>query len=74
MFTGPIVPARATAGAIGAPRFGVHVGRVRSWRLDLVPSLDVDSVEGTYLAFGPDANGVRMTRWLRRLDTQPLLL
>ena len=38
----------------------VHVGRVNSWRrLDLVASWDVDSVDGTYLAFAPDANGAR---------------
>ena len=50
----------------------VHVGRVNSWRrLDLVASWDVDSVDGTYLAFGPDANGARLATWLRRLRTQP---
>ena len=32
----------------------VHVGRVNSWRrLDLVASWDVDSVDGTNLAFAP---------------------
>jgi hypothetical protein len=52
----------------------VHVGRVNSWRrLDLVANWNVDSVDGTYLAFGPDANGARLARWLRRLDTQPVL-
>jgi len=52
----------------------VHVGRVNSWRrLDLVASWDVDSVDGTYLAFAPDANGARLATWLRRLRTQPPL-
>jgi hypothetical protein len=52
----------------------VHVGRLNSWRrLDLVASWDVDSVDGTYLAFAPNANGARLATWLRRLHTQPPL-
>jgi hypothetical protein len=52
----------------------VHVGRVNSWRrLDLVAGWDVDSVDGTLLRFGPDANGRRLAGWLRRLDTTPTL-
>ncbi len=52
----------------------VHVGRVNSWRrLALVASWNVDSVDGSYLALGPKANGRRMTGWLRRLQTQPRL-
>ena len=38
----------------------VHVGRVNSWRrLDLVASWNVDSVDGTYLAFASQLNGRR---------------
>lgn len=49
----------------------VHVGRVNSWtRLRLVTSWDVDSVDGAYLAFAPDANGSRPATGLRRLRTQ----
>ena len=52
----------------------VHVDRVNSWRrLDLVASWNVDSVDGTYLAFAPEANGRRLDGWLRRLQTQPPL-
>ena len=49
----------------------VQVGRVNSWRrLDLVAGWNVDSVDGTYLAFAPDVNGARLATWLRRLRTQ----
>ncbi len=49
----------------------VHVGGVNSWRrLELVAGWDVDSVDATYLAFAPDANGRRLSCWLRRLDTE----
>ncbi len=47
---------------------------MNSWRrFDLVASWDVDSVDGTHLAFAPDANGARLATWLRRLRTQPPL-
>ena len=52
----------------------VHVGRVNSWRrLSLLADWDVDSVDGTYLRFGPDTNGRQLSRWLTRLDTEPTL-
>jgi hypothetical protein len=52
----------------------VHVGRVNSWkRIDRVADWDVDSVDGTFLRFGPDTNGARLARWLQRLDTTPTL-
>ena len=52
----------------------VHVGRVNSWRrLDLVADWDVDSVDGTYLRFGPDTNGRQLARWLARLESEPTL-
>jgi hypothetical protein len=53
----------------------VHVGRVNSWRrLRHLASWNVDSVDGTYLAFGPDRNGTRLAGWLRRLETEGVLL
>ena len=52
----------------------VHVGRVNSWRrLRHVAAWDVDPVDGTYLAFGPDRNGARLAGWLRRLETEGAL-
>ncbi len=55
----------------------VRVGRVNPWRrLELMASWDVDSVDGTYLAFAPEANGHRLSRWLRGAllhRRQPLL-
>jgi hypothetical protein len=51
----------------------VHVGRVKLWRrLEFMASRNVDSVDGTYLAFGPTptAGGwpggqARRLPWLR---------
>ena len=52
----------------------VHAGRVHSWRrLHLFAGWPVDSVDGTYLKYGPDTNGRRLAGWLTRLDTQPPL-
>jgi hypothetical protein len=51
-----------------------HVGRVNSWRrLDLVRSY-ADSVDGTFLGFGPTANWPRLTGWLDRLDADDFAL
>ncbi len=45
-----------------------HMGRVNSWkRLQLAASWSLDSVDGTFLAFGPDANAGRFLSWLRAL-------
>jgi hypothetical protein len=52
----------------------VHIGRVNSWRrLQLVADWPVDSVDGTYLKYGPEVNGRRLAGWLRRLETAPTL-
>lgn len=67
----------AAACAREAHRSGkwVHMGRVNSWRrLELAASWDLDSVDGTYLAFAPDANGRRLARWLSRLSAERPLL
>ena len=42
-----------------------HMGRVNSWkRFHLAYSWGLDSVDGTYLRFGPDCNWPRLKRWL----------
>lgn len=46
----------------------VHMGRVNSEeRLREAAWMGVDSVDGTYLAFGPDRNLRQVRRWLREL-------
>jgi hypothetical protein len=52
----------------------VHAGRVNSRRRLRRLAGHVDSVDGTYLAFGPDRNIVQLARWLDELATQPTLL
>jgi len=43
-----------------------HMGRVNSYRRYAVASSNLmDSCDGTYLAFGPDVNAVRLERWLQ---------
>jgi hypothetical protein len=50
----------------------VHVGRVNSRiRLRSFAAVGVDSVDGTYAAFGPDVNGRRLATWLRASWQQP---
>lgn len=52
----------------------VHMGRVNSWRrVDYARHLGCNSVDGTFLAFGPDINLPRMLAWLRRVDTHRTL-
>lgn len=47
----------------------VHVGRVNSFeRLSLCALWDVDSADGTYLAFGPDANWPKLMSWLDQIN------
>jgi hypothetical protein len=44
------------------------MGRVNSRRrLRLAAEWHVDSVDGTYLAFGPTVNSARLTSWLGEL-------
>lgn len=51
----------------------VHMGRVNSERrLRYAFQLGCDSVDGTYLAFGPDRNLPRLQRFMRRA-TEPVL-
>lgn len=52
----------------------VHMGRVNSRRrLRYAHHSDCDSVDGTYLAFGPDVNLVKVKRWVREIEEQPCL-
>ncbi|WP_079152473.1 hypothetical protein [Streptomyces sp. RTd22] len=53
---------------------GVHMGRVNSrLRLGIAEWFGCDSVDGTYLAFGPDKNLSRLRGWLAELDRTPSL-
>ena len=46
----------------------VHMGRVNSLRrLRIAAAWDVDSVDGTVLAYGPSANSARLVDWLEEL-------
>jgi hypothetical protein len=46
-----------------------HMGRVNSFRrIAIADRWGCDSVDGTFLAFGPDINTPRLIRWMRRLN------
>jgi hypothetical protein len=46
----------------------VHMGRVNSWKRYLIAAhLDCDSVDGTFLAFGPTQNLIRLEGWVSKL-------
>ncbi|MGI9295974.1 MAG: hypothetical protein ACR2PS_18480 [Pseudomonadales bacterium] len=52
----------------------IHVGRVNSFqRLKAVTAIGADSVDGTFLKFGPDKNITRLLSWLDELYKQPIL-
>jgi hypothetical protein len=52
----------------------LHMGRVNSLRrVRLAKAMGCDSVDGTFLRFGPDRNLPRLRRWLADLDTNPQL-
>lgn len=66
----------ATHMALEAKRRGkhVHMGRVNSLRrLRFARDIGCDSVDGTFLGFGPDVNIVRLQRWLDDIERQPSL-
>jgi hypothetical protein len=51
-----------------------HMGRVNSLRrLRFAAAHGYDSVDGTFLAFGPDVNLPRLLRMLRNVEQQPVL-
>lgn len=52
----------------------VHMGRVNSLtRLRTAEWFGCDSADGTYLAYGPDLNLTRLTRWIAELRHRPSL-
>jgi len=52
----------------------VHMGRVNSQeRLRYARHIGCDSVDGTYLAFGPDRNLPRLLGWMAEVNDQGLL-
>lgn len=52
----------------------VHMGRVNSrQRMMHAEFIGCDSVDGTYLAYGPDVNHPRLLGWLATGDEQPTL-
>lgn len=51
-----------------------HMGRVNSLRrLRFAAAHDYDSVDGTFLAFGPDVNLPRLLRYVKATNQQPVL-
>lgn len=49
----------------------VHMGRVNSLRrYRYAEAIGCDSVDGTYLVFGPDTNLPKLLGWVRNLDEQ----
>jgi hypothetical protein len=52
-----------------------HMGRVNSFRRIVAASISgYDSVDGTFLAYGPDLNIIRLKSWLDKLNKQPSLI
>ena len=67
----------ARALAAEAKRRGkhVHMGRVNSLRrYRYAEAIGCDSVDGTFLTFGPATNLQRLRRWIADLDERPALL
>lgn len=65
--------ARALVAKAKERRLWVHMGRVNSLRrLRYAASIGCDSVDGTFLAFGPDTNMPRLQRYLRWADEPTL--
>ena len=53
----------------------VHMGRVNSRkRIRYASLIGADSVDGTFLAFGPDVNLPKLTRWMDEVNTQTDLM
>ncbi|MCA1220203.1 hypothetical protein [Streptomyces sp. 8L] len=52
----------------------VHMGRVNSLRrLRIAEDVGCETVDGTFLAFGPDKNLARLRGWLNEIDSRPSL-
>lgn len=66
--------ARAIVAEAKAHGKWIHMGRVNSERRwKYADAIGCDSVDGTFLAFGPHANLPELLGWLRELDQQPAL-
>ena len=66
--------ARALAAEAKARGKRVHMGRVNSLkRLMYADAIGCDSVDGTFLVFGPDVNLGRLGSWLDHLHNNPTL-
>lgn len=66
--------ARAIAAETTRRGLWLHMGRVNSLRrLRYAAFIGCNSVDGTYLAYGPDQNLPRLRRYLYLTDTQPSL-
>ncbi|WP_228523941.1 hypothetical protein [Mycolicibacterium phlei] len=66
----------ATALAMEAKSRGkhIHCGRVNSRRrLKFCAAVGYDSVDGTYLTFGPTVNLPKLLRWLDEINAEPTL-
>lgn len=51
----------------------LHMGRVNSYkRFKYAASLGCHSVDGTFLAFGPDTNLPRLREWIRKLSMEDM--
>jgi len=52
----------------------VHMGRVNSKRrFDIARTMLCDSVDGTYLTYGPDANLPKLLAWIADSEIRPML-
>lgn len=52
----------------------VHMGRVNTWsRLQYARDIGCDSVDGTFLTFGPDENLPRLLGWLAQIERQMVI-
>ena len=52
----------------------VHMGRVNSFRrMTIARDFGCDSVDGTYLAFAPDFNALRLINMINRIEEEPSL-
>lgn len=66
--------ARELAGVAKAHGKWLHMGRVNSERRVMYAKLvGCDSVDGTYIVFGPDKNAPRVASWMRRARMQQAL-
>jgi hypothetical protein len=51
----------------------VHVGRVNSWSRFSAWAAHADSADGTFLAFGPSVNSIKVASWIDQHWTRPSL-